>query len=141
LIEKFRFYLENGFVRKISPNAETAFALMNRAYARFDYVKGQKIEAGSAPFIFEDIYEALREATQSLMELKGYKPHSHEAQVSFLREFFSFPEHALFTLDRLRILRNKCVYGAVQISPETCREALAFAAAFLPALKKEFDKE
>jgi hypothetical protein len=33
------------------------------------------------------------------------------------------------------------MYGAAQISMETCKEALGFLASFLPELKKEFAKE
>ncbi|MEW6329163.1 MAG: hypothetical protein AB1468_03540 [Candidatus Micrarchaeota archaeon] len=141
MIEQFQFYIENGLVKKTAPNKESAVALMNRAYARLGYVREQNITKATAPFIFEDIYETLREASQALMELKGYKPYSHEAQISFLREFYKFPEHLISTFDRLRVLRNKCLYGAAHISPETCRGALGFAVSFLPELKRNFDGE
>ncbi|MDO8340247.1 MAG: hypothetical protein Q7T16_06340 [Candidatus Burarchaeum sp.] len=141
MIENFQFYLDKGMVKKTAPNKESAAALMSRAYARLGYVRAQKIGKDTAPFIFEGTYEVLREASQALMELKGYKPYSHEAQISFLREFCGFPQHLISTFDRLRILRNKCMYGAAHISPETCKEALGFAVSFLPELKKRFEEE
>ncbi|MBI5635454.1 hypothetical protein HY993_00650 [Candidatus Micrarchaeota archaeon] len=75
------------------------------------------------------------------MELKGYKPYSHEAQIAFLRDVHKFPEHFVSTFDRLRILRNKCLYGAARVSAETCLEALSFAVSFLPEFKKKFDAQ
>lgn len=140
MIERFRFYLDENLVRKASPSREMAAALMERAHARFEYVRGQNVSKDNATFVFEGAYEALREAVQALMELKGYKPYSHEAHISFLKEFHDFPEHALATFDRFRILRNKSVYGAAQISVETCKEAIGFLVSFLPVLGKEFDE-
>jgi len=104
-----------------------------------DYIKKQEINGETSPFIFEDIYETLREAAQSLMSLKGYKPYSHEALISFLKEFYKFPEHEISAFDRYRILRNKTVYSATNVSPEVCKEALSFLEAFLPKLKKSFE--
>lgn len=141
MIESFQFYTDNEMVRKTAPNKENAAALMARAYARLEYVRNQRIGEDTAPFLFEDIYEVLREASQALMELKGYKPYSHEAQIAFLRDFHGFPDYLISAFDRLRILRNKCMYGAAHISAETCKEALGFAVSVLPELRKRFDKE
>ncbi|MEK6954667.1 MAG: hypothetical protein AABX01_06660 [Candidatus Micrarchaeota archaeon] len=141
MIEDFQFYVDAGVVKKGSPNLENAAALMEKSLSRLAYVREQKISNETAPFVFEDIYEALREGCQALMELKGYKPYSHEAHIAFLREFYKFPQPLLAAFDRLRILRNKAVYGAAHISPETCREALGFIVSVLPEFKRHFDKE
>ena len=141
MIEDFQFYLNNGMVKKGSPNRESAIALMEKAQSRLAYVREQKINKATAPFVFEDIYEAVRDSCQALMELKGYKPYSHEAHIAFLKEFYNFPQHLLTTFDRLRVLRNKSVYGAAKVSPETCKEAFGFAVSVLPQFKKLFDKE
>jgi uncharacterized protein (UPF0332 family) len=141
MIEDFQFYVNNGMVKKSSPNKESANALMEKARSRLAYVREQKINKETAPFVFEDIYEAIREGCQALMELKGYKPYSHEAHIAFLKEFYKFPLHLLATFDRLRILRNKSVYGAAHVSQETCKEALGFAVSIILQFKKLFDKE
>ena len=139
MIEKFQYYLNEGLARKVKVDREEAKSLMNRAALRLDYVKSQEINEDTSPFIFEDIYETLREASQSLMSLKGYKPFSHEALISFLKEFYNFPEHEISAFDRYRILRNKTVYCAANVSTAVCRDALKFAEAFLPKLRKEFE--
>jgi len=139
MIERLQYYLDEGLVRKISVDKEEAKSLMNRAIQRVGYIKGQEINEDTSPFIFEDIYEAIREASQSLMSLKGYKPYSHEGLISFLREFYKFPDHEISAFDRYRILRNKTVYCAANVSPEVCKEALIFMESFLPKLRKAFE--
>lgn len=74
------------------------------------------------------------------MELKGLKPYSHEAQVAFLRDEQKLALHLVNAFNRFRILRNKSLYRAAQVSPETCREAIAFAASLLPLLTKKREK-
>lgn len=128
-------------VKKQSPNKEEAESLMKKAESRLEYVKTQNITRQTASFIFEDIYEAFREASQALMALKGYKPFSHEALIAFLKEFYGFADFDLSSFDRYRILRNKTVYGAEIISEEACKASLRFLEEFLPKLKNVFDKE
>ena len=139
MIERFQYYIDERLARKVKVDKEEEKSLMTRAALRLDYVKNQEINEDTSPFIFEDIYETLREAAQSLMSLKGYKPFSHEALISFLQEFYNFPEHEVSAFDRYRILRNKTVYCAANVSTEVCRDALKFAEAFLPKLRKEFE--
>lgn len=140
MIERFQYYIDENLVKKGGPDKAEASSLMAKAAARLAYVETQKMDENTAPFIFEDIYEALREAGQALMTLKGYKPYSHEALISFLREFFNFPAEDIFVFDRYRILRNKAVYSAAKVSATICGDALVFLRTFLPKMKKEFDR-
>ncbi len=140
MIEKFQYYLDERLARKVEVDREEAKSLMNKAVLRLDYIKKQEINEDTSSFIFEDIYETLREASQSLMSLKGYKPYSHEALISFLKEFYQFPEHEISAFDRYRILRNKTVYCAANVSTEVCKDALKFLIAFLPKLKSAYEK-
>lgn len=140
MIERFQYYLDKGLARKVSVDFEEAKSLMNKAILRLDYIKKQEINEDTSAFIFEGIYETLREAAQSLMSLKGYKPYSHEALISFLKEFYQFPEHEISSFDRYRILRNKTVYCAANVSPEVCKGALEFSETFLPKLKNAYEK-
>ena len=139
MILEFKYYLENNLARKASPDRGEAEALMNKAEGRLKYfIKTKEINENTAAYIFEDVYECLREAAQALMSLKGYKPYSHEALISFIRENFKFTEQDITTLDRYRILRNKTVYQGEKISAEACKEALKFLLDFLPKLKKKY---
>lgn len=137
----FQYYLDSNLAKKIIPDKNEASALMKKAEGRLQFsIKIRKISANTSPYIFEDIYECLREAAQSLMSLKGYKPYSHEALIAFLKENFDFFESNIATLNRYRILRNKTIYRGERISPEICNEAFDFLLGFLPKLKEEFDK-
>ena len=140
MIQKFQYYLDEHLARKVAVDLEEAKSLMNKATLRLDYIKKQEINEDTSSFIFEDIYETLREAAQSLMSLKGYKPYSHEALISFLKECYQFPEHEISSFDRYRTLRNKTVYCAANVSPEVCKEALKFSETFLPKLKNAYEK-
>ena len=141
MIERFQYYLENDLVRKGSVDKGEAEALMNKAEGRLNFsIKTREINENTSSYIFEDIYECLREAAQALMSLKGYKPYSHEALISFLRELFNFPESDIISFDRYRILRNKTIYKGEKVSAAVCKEALSFLLKFLPKLKEEFVK-
>jgi len=141
LIERFHYYIDENLAKKQSPDRTEAKSLIEKASQRMNFIKIQKIDEATSTFIFEDIYECIREAAQSLMSLDGYKPYSHEAMISFLKEFYSFNEQDIITFDRYRILRNNCIYRAAKVSPETCKEALKFLEVFLPKLKIEFERK
>jgi len=141
MIREFQYYLDNNMARKESPDRGEAESLMRKAEGRLEFsIKAREINENTATYIFEDIYECMREAAQSLMSLKGCKPYSHEALISFLREFFQFSGQEISSFDRYRILRNKTVYRAERVSAATCEEALGFLMRFLPKLKSEFKR-
>ena len=140
MIKNFEQYLKENLAQKRSPNPTEASSLMNKAVRRLKYIKMQKIDAFTAEFIFEDNYETMREAIQSLMELKGYKPYSHEVLVAFLIEFSKISKPEILSFDRYRALRNNAVYRAERISSETCEESLKFLEKFMSELKKEFER-
>ncbi len=141
MIERFEFYLDENLVKKGSPDATEAKSLIEKAFQRMEFIKDQHINEKTSTFIFEDIYECVREAAQSLMSLEGYKPYSHEVVIAFLKEFHKFDEYEITAFNRYRILRNNCVYRAAKVSPVVCRESMTFLENFLPKIKAEFDKK
>ena len=140
MIERFQYYVDEGLVKKVSPNKAMARSLIKKAISRSEYIESQTITKKNASFIFEDVYESIREAGQSLMALKGYRPYSHVALISFLKEFFDFSGSDISTLNRYRILRNKAIYGAATISASVCKEAKRFMKQLLPKIKQDVDK-
>jgi len=140
MIERFQTYLEQGLAKKEWVDVGEAESLMRRAEERLAYILLQHLTEVTASFVFEDIYECMREAAQALMSLKGYKPFSHEAIIAYLREFHDFRESDVTAFDRYRVLRNKAIYRAQKVSLETSQDALKFLKAFLPKLKQEFTK-
>lgn len=142
MIKEFRYYLNNNLVRKASPDIAQSKALIEKAEGRIKFsIKLKEINPDTSSYIFEDIYECLREATQSLMSLNGYKPYSHEAIISFLKKFYNFEEFDINLFNQYRILRNKSIYGGEKISVEKCKESLKFLNSFFPKIKKELVKD
>jgi len=134
MIRPFQFYIDEKLVVKTPVNVSMAKALLQKAEIRLNRVKSNKIEEAETSIVFEDIYECLREASQSLIELKGFKPYSHEALVAFLKDYKMLPDAAINIFDTYRILRNNSVYKAEKISLHKCLEALEFAKSILPEL-------
>ena len=89
MINSFENYLKLGKAKRKTIDPEESKALFQKANGRFKYTKSKEITEITAQFILEDAYEVAREAAQSLMSLKGYKPYSHEATISFVKEFYS----------------------------------------------------
>jgi uncharacterized protein (UPF0332 family) len=143
MINSFSNYLKFGKVKKKTPDPEEAKALINKANKRIEYTKSKKINKNNANFVLEDAYEAAREATQSLMSIKGFKPYSHEATISFIREFYKaeFKEEEVQKFDRFRQLRNDSVYKAAEITKEDAKSSLSFATKFIKKLKKLESRE
>lgn len=136
MIRNFDYYIKENLIRKTYPNISEAMSLFKRSKDRLKYIQVQKINKFTSPFIFENIYECMREAVQSLMALKGFKPYSHEALISFLKEFCKTKESDLNNFNRYRIMRNKIVYEAQTISVETCKESLNFLIYFMNEIEK-----
>ena len=140
MIKPFEYYIKGKLVRKSFPNISMAKSLLQKAEIRLKRLSNGKIDEENPSIVFEDVYEALREASQSLMEISGFKPHSHEALISFLKEYKMLPEGKVNILDNYRVLRNNSVYKAEKISLEKCTEALDFAKKSLPAIKSKFEE-
>lgn len=110
--------------------------MFKKAEVRLNYFKDKKITEEDASIIFENLYSSIREATQSLMSLKGYKPYSHEATISFLKEFYKeFNEEDINKFDRFRQLRSNSEYRAIPISKEDAESCLEFAKIFINKIK------
>lgn len=139
MIQPFEYYEKNNLVERTTLNVSLAKSLIEKAELRLNRVLKEKITETEASLIFEDIYESIREASQSLMQLAKYKPLSHEAIIAFLIKNKYIPEEKINILNNYRILRNKSVYQAEKISIDKCNEAIKFAKLILPEIKRKFE--
>jgi len=140
MIKPFEYFIKENLVRKSSSNISMAKSLLQKADIRLKRIVISKIEESESSIVFEEVYECLREASQSLMEIKGYKPYSHEALISFLKEQKFLSEENINILDNYRILRNNSVYKAEKVSLNKCLEAIEFAKHALPELENKFEE-
>ena len=140
MIKPFEFYIKSNLVKKTKGNISLARSLLQKAEVRLSRVSKNHFKDEESSIVFEDIYELIREATQSIMELNSYKPYSHEALVSFVKYKRIFNESESNIFDNYRILRNNSVYNAEKVSLEKCKESLEFAKNVLPKIKKNFEE-
>ena len=139
MIKPFEYYEKNNLIEKTALNTSLAKSLIEKAETRLKRALKEKITENEASLIFEDVYESVREASQSLMQLAKYKPLSHEAIIAFLRKNKYLSEKKINILNNYRILRNKSVYQAEKISIDKCSEAIKFAKLILPEIKRKFE--
>jgi uncharacterized protein (UPF0332 family) len=118
MINSFEYYITEGKAKKQTPNPAEAAALLKKAKYRIEYSKDKPLDEKTAQFALEDAYEAMREAAQSLMAIKGYKPYSHEATISFIKQYHKndFTEEEIRKFDRFRQIRNNSVYSATTVT-------------------------
>lgn len=140
MIKPFDYYIKENLVRKSSQNISMAKSLLQKAEIRLKRLSNEKINEENSSIVFEDAYEVLREASQSLMEIKGFKPYSHEALVSFLKEYALLSDEKVNILDNYRVLRNNSVYKAEKVSLQKCSESLDFAKKSLLEIKNKFEE-
>lgn len=144
MLDKFEHYIELGKVKKKTPDSEEANSLFRKAEKRLKYIR--VLDEDTADLVFEDAYEATREAAQALMSLQGFKPYSHEATISFIRDFYGkyFSEYEIAQFDRYRQLRADAVYRAVSVLKEDALKCLLFSQLFVEKIRKimkEISKE
>lgn len=137
MINSFENYIKLGKVKKKTPDFEEAKTLLEKAENRLEYIKLKDIDGKTSQFLLEDSYEAIRESVQALMSIKGFKPYSHEASISFIKEFHKvdFKEEEIRKFDRFRQLRNDSVYKAVTVSVEDAKASLVFSIQFVNKIK------
>ena len=129
MINQFEYYLNLGKVKRKTPDPEEAKALFEQSKERMEYTELKEINPKIAKFILQDSYEAAREAVQSLMSVHGFKPYSHEATISFVKEFYTddFSEEEIYKFDHFRQLRNNSVYKAAKIMEDDARSSILFS--------------
>ena len=133
MINSFKYYLNSGYVKRKTPDSEEAKALLKKAKNRLEYTESREITVNTSQFVLEDSYEAVRESAQALMSINGFKPYSHEATISFIKEFYSsdFNEEELYKFNRFRQLRNDSVYKAKIVANEDAKASVLFAIGFI----------
>lgn len=143
MISSFESYLELGKVKRKTPDYEEAKALFEQSKERMEYTRLKDINQKTAKFVLQDSYEAVREAAQSLMSIRGFKPYSHEATISFIKEFYSdnFNDEDINKFDHFRQIRNNSVYKAVKIMEEDAKSCIFFAKKFIQKVQHILNKK
>jgi len=85
-MKDFDVFVQSGDVKKQLPDKNLSASLINDSIKRLEYAKSSLSEENSK-YIYENVYESLREAADSILVLNGFKAFSHEATISFLQRF------------------------------------------------------
>ena len=108
MVKDFEFFLTNGDVKKQSPNKNLAFATFKDGLERIEFAK-QLLHKVKPKYVLENAYEAMREASDAVLYLRGFKSFSHEASISYLTGE-DFNEQDIIEFDRFRRIRNGIKY-------------------------------
>ena len=133
-MKDFSIFIANGSVKKQQPDSNLSESLARDCMERFEDAK-LSLNTGRKPkFIYENVYESLREAADSILFLKGYKSFSHEASISFLQQFKDLSAKEISDFDRMRIKRNGMKYYGKSCSEKDVEEAIKFSDALMRKL-------
>jgi hypothetical protein len=105
---QFEYFLKTKEVKKCSPNLELAKSLIKDMKERIE--KSLLLDSKTfAKFIFENIYDGLRDFCDALLALNGFKSYSHQASISYLlKEGFDIT--LIEEFDQFRYKRNGSKY-------------------------------
>ncbi len=139
----FEDFVKEGSVRKVSPDRQLAKSLVRIANIRLKNLETIDITDDNSFSVIENCYEAIREMTDALMSLKGFKSYSHEANVEFLRKFYSVNVGYgnINKVDRYRRIRNDIKYKGLLTTKYEAEETVKNTKAIIDILMKLLEKE
>ena len=133
-MKDFSIFLADRSVKRQQPDKNLSEDLARDCLERFEDAK-LSLKTGRKPkFIYENVYEALREAADSILFLEGYKSFSHEASISFLQKFNELSTKDISDFDRMRAKRNGMKYYGKSCSEKDVEDAVKFAELILKKL-------
>lgn len=126
-MKDFEFFVKGGDVKKQIPDKNLSDSIMKDSLDRLKYAKSSTLTESSAKYVYENLYESLREATDSILFLKGFKSFSHEATISFLQRFKEISTKEISEFDRMRRKRNGMKYYGKSCTVRDVKEVIEFA--------------
>jgi len=133
-MESFESYLKKGIVKKSFKDMQRAKNLVKDGRKRILDVELLDIERLSK-FVFENIYDAIRDFLFAILLNEGYKTNSHEASISYLLNI-GFDVYTVNKLDRFRYKRNGSKYYGEEITISEAREIKEFCSQIKDKLYK-----
>lgn len=139
----FEDFIKEGSVRKISPDKQLAKSLLKISLLRLKNLEAMRITDENSFSIVENCYEAMRELIDALMALRGFKSYSHQANIDFLRKFYS--AHVGYAnvnrIDRYRKIRNDIKYEGLLTTKSEADEIFKNTKLIIDVLIKLLEKE
>ncbi len=135
-MNEFELYLKEGKVKRKTPDFELAKSLINDSKTRIEKINRLDIKEFSK-IIFENAYDAIRDALDAVLAADGYKSYSHEASIIYLKRH-AFEDSTIKELDNFRYMRNSSKYYGKDVSEDDAEEILDFCRE--NTLKKSFQR-
>lgn len=139
----FEDFIKEGTVRKVSVDKQLANSLVRIAMLRLKNLEPIKVTDENSFSIVENCYEAIREIIDALMSLKGFKSYSHEANVEFLKKFYSVKigYGNINKVDQYRRIRNDIKYDGLLTTKSEAEDVMKNAKIIIDILMKLLEKE
>jgi uncharacterized protein (UPF0332 family) len=133
-MKDFSIFLLDDSVKRQQPDKNLSEELARDCVERLAYAKASEITEKTAKYAYENVYEALREAADSILFLQGYKSSSHEATISFLQQFKELTPKEIADFDRMRVKRNGMKYYGKSCSVRDVEEVIKFSETLMKKL-------
>ena len=108
MVKDFEYFLNRGDVKKQKSDRNMSKATFKDSMERLELSKSL-LKRAKSKYVLENAYESMREASDSLLYLEGYKSFSHEASIVYLLKK-DFSEQDIIEFDRFRKIRNGIKY-------------------------------
>ncbi|MBU0979240.1 MAG: hypothetical protein KJ709_00405 [Nanoarchaeota archaeon] len=146
-LKSFEEFIEQGTIRKSSPNKSRARSLINESQKRKRFIDQAISKMGlsddSANVYIEGSYDALIELIRARMLIKGFVSSgegAHEAEVSYMRKM-EFGERQVRFMNDLRYYRNGILYYGKEFNAEFAKKVLEFLKVIYPKLLSAFKQD
>ena len=123
-MENFESYLKKNIVRKVFADKERAKKLIKDGEKRIIDVGLLDMEKLSK-FVFENIYDAIRDFLYAILLNDGYNTKSHEAPIAYLMNK-GFDVYIVNKLDKFRYKRNSSKYYGEDVNIEEAKDIKEF---------------
>ncbi|MBS3135109.1 hypothetical protein J4406_01920 [Candidatus Woesearchaeota archaeon] len=133
-MKDFKIFLEDGSIKRITPNKSLIKSLVNDAIKRLDFYKKLRLDNENSKYILENIYESLRELADAVLIKDGYKSYSHEASITYLLKY-NLPLVEINKFDNFRKIRNNSKYYGKPVDLEDSKEIMELAEKLLKDIK------
>ena len=128
----FEEYLEEGIVKRQSPDLSRARALQIEAKESYDilhaFLKEGKLSERTANHVIKNAYDIIIELIRAKLLTKGYNAQgfgAHEAEVAYLVKLGLSAQKVEFA-DKLRYFRNGILYYGKSFDKAYAKKVLAF---------------
>ena len=137
MVKDFGFFLKKGDVKKQSPDKNLAYSTFKDSLERIEFAR-QLFNKAKPKYVLENAYEAMREAADSILYIRGFKSFSHEASIVYLLNE-GFNEKEVIEFDRFRRIRNGIKYYGKDCDKSDAEQAIQLADRIIIKIKEKIE--